>query len=166
MWKSPSSLAKWFYRWPTKFADRTLCFRSQESFQVTAPIERFGAGVQRGQLITRGKAQHDGTRAGVNILLHPVDHLIPRTGDTKHGVGHRFKGTLVIFRQELLTLDNGSVAAGGEGKINARMNRVAVAAGGSRVVTDFFQPFAEQFVALDAVYPGVGNEGHGRPATL
>ena len=82
-------------------------------------MERLGARFESAELIIRGEAQDDGVRAGFDVFLHPIDHFIPSPGDTEHGVGDRFIGTVVILREKSLAFDDRVLAAGREGKVNA-----------------------------------------------
>src|SRR5262245_8474852 len=82
------------------FFEKGLRFDKQPT-----PGERFGAGVEIGELVARGETEHDGARAGLNILFHPIDHFIPRAGNAKHRVGHRLVGPVVILGKKSLSFE-------------------------------------------------------------
>ena len=82
-------------------------------------MERLGARFESAELIIRGEAQDDGVRAGFDVFFHPIDHFIPTTGDTQHGVGDGLIGAIVILREKSLAFDDRILAAGREGKVNA-----------------------------------------------
>src|SRR5581483_1849001 len=109
--KRRASSARWCWRFRTE--------GQIVSSEIAAPVERRGAAFERAQLIVGGKAQHHRARAGFDIFVHPVDHLVPAAGDAQHRIGDRFVRAVVIFRQKSLAFVNRILAAGGEGEIDA-----------------------------------------------
>jgi hypothetical protein len=77
-----------------------------------APSERFGAGFEIGELITRGETEDHSARAGLNIFFHPIDHFIPRAGNTEHRVCHRLVRPVVVLGKKGLSFDNSLFATG------------------------------------------------------